>query len=194
MTYLQSNNNNIEEYLLPVTGICFFGLVIAAYGANKVVGYEHGVNHTNTHFKFFYNLINPNADRLAVLENNIKDLRKLEVSAQVESELLELEIKCNELEKKYSCPIGQFIMSDPVTMSSGITFEKNEIAKWLAKAKEQRRCPVTRKILIEKKLPETNRIIKNNIQEKISKYETMFKKIKCQFENRCEQVASRHRA
>lgn len=195
MKYLELNNNKIEEYLLPITGMCLLGLVVAACCAKKSVGQSGRVERAEarfdfcpapqravTHFKFFQNLESPNAKRLEELVNQIEALQKLEMPDHIALDLAQLKMQCKTFEEKYNCPIGQFMMSDPVTISSGITFEKNEIARWLAQANSKRRCPVTRQILLEKKLPDTNRVIKNIIQEELIKYENMREKITSQIQ------------
>ena len=59
------------------------------------------------------------------------------------------------------CPITQGVLKDPVTLSSGHTFEKSEIEKWL---ENHNSCPLTRRTVEETSL-QTNIAIKGIIKE-----------------------------
>ena|GEM_PF-5925106 len=176
---MEDDFQGIALPLLAVSMIAFAVIITAAYSANKLLEHDKvPVRLPTTRFKFFKTLKNRNAKRFEKLEKDIEEMQALENPSEISLALIELKKKCDKFEKKYLCPIGRFIMSDPVTMSSGITFERNEIAGWLSEAKKTRRCPITRKILLEKTLPATASIIKSNIQEKLNKYEMQLNKIK----------------
>jgi hypothetical protein len=163
---------------------CLILLVSAAYAATKMVDQPTALPlRPRNRFKFFQSIENKNARRLEKLENNIKELQHQPMTPELILELTQCREKCASIEKKYLCPIGRFIMSDPVTISSGITYERNEIAHWLAGARKAKYCPTTRKVLPEKKLPATNTLIKEVIQEKLIECEEQFNRILMQVRN-----------
>ncbi|XP_042474998.1 E3 ubiquitin-protein ligase PUB23-like [Macadamia integrifolia] len=47
----------------------------------------------------------------------------------------------------FLCPISQEIMRDPVTVSSGITYDRESIERWISSSKNTSTCPVTRQPL-----------------------------------------------
>ncbi|KAK1411879.1 hypothetical protein QVD17_32709 [Tagetes erecta] len=51
----------------------------------------------------------------------------------------------------YICPISLEIMNDPVTLSTGITYNRDSIEKWLFSYKN-RVCPVTKQVVLDIKL------------------------------------------
>ncbi|KAI3429222.1 RING-type E3 ubiquitin transferase [Psidium guajava] len=66
----------------------------------------------------------------------------------------------------FFCPLTKKIMEDPVTMESGVTYEREAIAEWLKKHEnsEQIGCPVTGKKLVSHVLS-TNFALKTTIEE-----------------------------
>ena len=67
-----------------------------------------------------------------------------------------------EIPSNFLCPISKEIMLNPVTTSSGFTYEKENIVKWM---NDKKTDPLTREI-ISKKLYK-NIILKNIIEEYI---------------------------
>ena len=65
------------------------------------------------------------------------------------------------------CPITRQVFLDPVILSSGITFEKCEIIRWL---EIDRKCPITKKVIrkYEKKHLTENLLVKQIISELLS--------------------------
>ncbi|XP_042477026.1 E3 ubiquitin-protein ligase PUB23-like [Macadamia integrifolia] len=47
----------------------------------------------------------------------------------------------------FLCPISLEIMRDPVTVSSGITYDRESIERWISSSKNSSTCPVTRQPL-----------------------------------------------
>ncbi|KAL9649326.1 hypothetical protein ABK040_014628 [Willaertia magna] len=70
--------------------------------------------------------------------------------------------KLNKFEK-YTCPISQELMIDPVTIESGHTFDRNSIEEWL---KSKNTCPITRKKIKSRNLA-TNLSVKSTISDNI---------------------------
>lgn len=66
----------------------------------------------------------------------------------------------------FFCPLTKKIMEDPVTIESGVTYEREAIDKWLKKHEnsEQIGCPVTGKKLVSRVLS-TNMALKTTIEE-----------------------------
>ncbi|XP_021892488.1 E3 ubiquitin-protein ligase PUB23-like [Carica papaya] len=50
----------------------------------------------------------------------------------------------------FICPISLEIMKDPVTIPTGITYDRESIEKWLFSGKKTTSCPVTKQILHDK--------------------------------------------
>ncbi len=176
--------------ILAITAFYFTFLVLlfsAGYAAIKMVDRDELPLKPRTRFKFFKNVKNINALRFEKLEKNIETLQKTAIPSHLALELSQLKENCAQFEKKYLCPIGRFIMSDPVTLSSGIAYERNNIARWLAAAKKTRYCPVSRKTLRENTLPATSKLIQESIQEELAEYEDQFKKIAAKVGNSCNQ-------
>ncbi|KAK7404875.1 hypothetical protein VNO78_05902 [Psophocarpus tetragonolobus] len=48
----------------------------------------------------------------------------------------------------FLCPISLQLMRDPVTVCTGITYDKENIEKWLFSCKSNKTCPVTRQSLL----------------------------------------------
>ncbi|XP_043722675.1 E3 ubiquitin-protein ligase PUB23-like [Telopea speciosissima] len=59
----------------------------------------------------------------------------------------------------FLCPISQEIMRDPVTVSSGITYDRESIEKWIFSSNNNNKCPVTRQPLL---LSETDLMTPNH--------------------------------
>ncbi|KAL5709094.1 hypothetical protein ACHQM5_019817 [Ranunculus cassubicifolius] len=51
----------------------------------------------------------------------------------------------------FLCPISLEILRDPVTLSTGITYDRENIEKWLYSSKNNT-CPVTKQVLVETEL------------------------------------------
>ncbi|KAF8021365.1 hypothetical protein BT93_G1718 [Corymbia citriodora subsp. variegata] len=66
----------------------------------------------------------------------------------------------------FFCPLTKKIMEDPVTIESGVTYEREAIDEWLKKHEnsEQMGCPVTGKKLVSRVLS-TNFALKTTIEE-----------------------------
>lgn len=65
-----------------------------------------------------------------------------------------------------TCPITKSIFMDPVTISSGITYEREAISEWLS---YNSNCPITRKHIYENsRLVETNVMIKTLVERMLN--------------------------
>jgi hypothetical protein len=64
-------------------------------------------------------------------------------------------------EDDFSCPITHEVMDFPVTLETGITYEKAAVQKWL---ETRNSCPVTRKVLQSRVLPNVNVILRNRVR------------------------------
>ncbi|KAI4381403.1 hypothetical protein MLD38_007475 [Melastoma candidum] len=65
----------------------------------------------------------------------------------------------------FYCPLSKNIMEDPVTIESGITYDRKAIAEWFKKYEgEEVMCPVTRQRLLSQNL-NTNIALKTAIEE-----------------------------
>ncbi|XWS56076.1 hypothetical protein CRYUN_Cryun09bG0055600 [Craigia yunnanensis] len=49
----------------------------------------------------------------------------------------------------FICPISLEIMKDPVTVSTGITYDRESIEKWLFSGKKNTTCPVTKQVIAD---------------------------------------------
>ncbi|MFS8008893.1 putative U box domain, armadillo-like helical, Zinc finger, RING/FYVE/PHD-type [Helianthus anomalus] len=56
--------------------------------------------------------------------------------------------KCIEIPSFFVCPISLEIMKDPVTLSTGITYDRESIEKWLSNKKNVT-CPITKQVLTD---------------------------------------------
>lgn len=65
-----------------------------------------------------------------------------------------------EIPENYCCPITQDIMTDPVIIKSGHTFERKNITDWVSGKKT---CPITRESINSDDLIIPNRALKNEI-------------------------------
>lgn len=68
--------------------------------------------------------------------------------------------KIKNVPDNFKCPISLEIMSDPVIIETGITFDKKNIDEWFV---HRNTCPLTRKVVNKKCIP--NNILKTMIQE-----------------------------
>lgn len=62
----------------------------------------------------------------------------------------------------FRCPISLDLMKDPVTLSTGITYDRESVEKWIESGKET--CPVTNQILASFDLI-PNHAIRKRIQD-----------------------------
>lgn len=53
-----------------------------------------------------------------------------------------------EIPSYFLCPISMQLMKDPVTVSTGITYDRQSIEKWLAISSRNKVCPVTKQELV----------------------------------------------
>lgn len=63
--------------------------------------------------------------------------------------------------KDFVCPITNHIFSDPVTLETGQTYERQAIQEWLERGNVS--CPITRQHLSATTLPKTNYVLKRLI-------------------------------
>lgn len=63
--------------------------------------------------------------------------------------------------KDFVCPITNHIFSDPVTLETGQTYERQAIQEWLERGNVS--CPITRQPLSATTLPKTNYVLKRLI-------------------------------
>lgn len=68
--------------------------------------------------------------------------------------------------RTFYCPLSKKIMDDPVTIETGVTYERKAIQEWFNKFEDPSNvfCPATRKTLISQVL-ETNMALKTTIEE-----------------------------
>ncbi|KAF9621716.1 hypothetical protein IFM89_027414 [Coptis chinensis] len=67
----------------------------------------------------------------------------------------------NRSPKDYICPITSQLLSDPVTLETGQTYERKAIQEWLQRGNTT--CPITRQPLSANALPKTNYVLKRLI-------------------------------
>ncbi|KAL4611247.1 E3 ubiquitin-protein ligase PUB23-like [Castanea sativa] len=63
----------------------------------------------------------------------------------------------------FLCPISMQLMRDPVTLSSGITYDRDNIERWLFSCKNNT-CPVTKQVLCDTELLIPNHTLRRLIQ------------------------------
>ncbi|KAK8928177.1 E3 ubiquitin-protein ligase PUB23 [Platanthera zijinensis] len=69
-----------------------------------------------------------------------------------------------EIPSYYLCPISLEIMRDPVTLPTGITFDRDSIEKWLFSDQKNRTCPVTKQPLPDSDICTPNHTLLRLIQ------------------------------
>ncbi|MDR3492757.1 MAG: hypothetical protein P4M12_12085 [Gammaproteobacteria bacterium] len=108
------------------------------------------------------------SNRAEVLENKLTELNN---SIFLKEEVQTLQGKFEKFIKDNECPVGKLLMDKPVTLSSGIAYNKNSLFGFF-KPKENV-CPITRKPLLENKkaVLETDVFRNNYIGRKLAKLE-----------------------
>ncbi len=115
--------------------------------------------------------------KLEALQSDIEQKVKLK-KCQSDAEGLELLNDMKKFSEKVKifqnenrCPINQTVMDDPITLSSGIAYNKKDISRWIKTNKLS--CPMTRKKLIEDKKSQlsTDVFRQNYINKKLTKFE-----------------------
>lgn len=76
------------------------------------------------------------------------------------------------LYETFFCPLGKKIMDNPVTIETGVTYERNEITKWFEKFEKSEDifCPVTGQKLVSRVF-NTNKALKSIIEEWLDRNE-----------------------
>ncbi|KAL0003591.1 hypothetical protein SO802_011152 [Lithocarpus litseifolius] len=76
------------------------------------------------------------------------------------------------LYETFFCPLGKEIMDNPVTIETGVTYERNEITKWFEKFEKSEDifCPVTGQKLVSRAF-NTNKALKSTIEEWLERNE-----------------------
>jgi len=115
------------------------------------------------------------SSRMDVLETKLSELKISEsknIKLQINIKVLQDKMDKFVIENK--CPIDQSLMDDPITMSSGHTFNKKAILGWLKT--DEKTCPATRIILLENKKValHTDVFRKGYIIKKLTKLERSF--------------------
>jgi len=92
-----------------------------------------------------------------------------------------------EVPEQLTCPINPFsLMSDPITVSSGITYDRQELKAYFAALDfpEYISCPITQKSIFRYELRNgTNILIKDQIEEYVLEQEGLYKQIEEQEKN-----------
>ncbi|KAK7816818.1 putative u-box domain-containing protein 42 [Quercus suber] len=76
------------------------------------------------------------------------------------------------LYETFFCPLGKKIMDNPVTIETGVTYERNEITEWFEKFEKSEDifCPLTGQKLVSRAF-NTNKALKSTIEEWLERNE-----------------------